>query len=146
MTPPRPWPAVRIIAQEGSSRAHELRDVLARNSIPYVFHAADSAECRKRLRLAGQDGSVLPVVAIYTGEALADPSTQQHLIVLSQLAADEDSPVRFLHYHAVAGEHVRGLGIGYTFLRPSLFFQGCWRSPGRCPRRAGSPRRSAPRR
>jgi uncharacterized protein YbjT (DUF2867 family) len=47
-----------------------------------------------------------------------------HLVVLSQLAASEDSPVRFLRYHADVEEHVRGLGIGYTFLRPNLFFQG----------------------
>ena len=33
-------PAVRIIAHERSARAHELRDTLARNGIPYVFHAA----------------------------------------------------------------------------------------------------------
>jgi uncharacterized protein YbjT (DUF2867 family) len=47
-----------------------------------------------------------------------------HLVVLSQLASSEDSPVRFLRYHAEVEEHVRGLGIGYTFLRPNLFFQG----------------------
>jgi uncharacterized protein YbjT (DUF2867 family) len=47
-----------------------------------------------------------------------------HLVVLSQLAADEGSPVRFLRYHAVVEQHVRDLGIPYTFLRPNLFFQG----------------------
>src|SRR5215475_12967937 len=31
-------PAVRIIAEQQSPRAHELRDVLARSSIPYAFH------------------------------------------------------------------------------------------------------------
>lgn len=47
-----------------------------------------------------------------------------HLVVLSQLAADEHSPVRFLRYHAAVEQHVRDLGIAYTFLRPNLFFQG----------------------
>jgi uncharacterized protein YbjT (DUF2867 family) len=47
-----------------------------------------------------------------------------HLVVLSQLGASPTSPVRFLRWHAEAEEHVRGLGIGYTFLRPNLFFQG----------------------
>jgi uncharacterized protein YbjT (DUF2867 family) len=47
-----------------------------------------------------------------------------HLVVLSQLGADEGSPVRFLRYHADVENHVRRLGIGYTFLRPNLFFQG----------------------
>jgi uncharacterized protein YbjT (DUF2867 family) len=55
---------------------------------------------------------------------LAAEAGVQHLVVLSQLGADERSPVRFLRYHAVVERHVRELGIGYTFLRPNLFFQG----------------------
>jgi len=55
---------------------------------------------------------------------LAARAGTRHLVVLSQLGAREDSPVRFLRYHAEVEEHVRGLGIGYTFLRPNLFFQG----------------------
>jgi uncharacterized protein YbjT (DUF2867 family) len=55
---------------------------------------------------------------------LAAQAGVRHLVVLSQLAASEDSPVRFLRYHAEVEEHVRGLGIGYTFLRPNLLFQG----------------------
>jgi uncharacterized protein YbjT (DUF2867 family) len=47
-----------------------------------------------------------------------------HLVVLSQLAADQHSPVRFLRYHAAVEQHVRDLGIAWTFLRPNLFFQG----------------------
>ena len=47
-----------------------------------------------------------------------------YLVVLSQLAADEHSPVRFLRYHGAVERHVRDLGIGHTFLRPNLFFQG----------------------
>jgi len=55
---------------------------------------------------------------------LAAKAGLRHLVVLSQLAADEHSPVRFLRYHAAVEQHVRDLGIGYTFLRPNLFFQG----------------------
>jgi uncharacterized protein YbjT (DUF2867 family) len=55
---------------------------------------------------------------------LAAQAGIRHLVVLSQLASSDDSPVRFLRYHADVEEHVRGLGIGYTFLRPNLFFQG----------------------
>lgn len=55
---------------------------------------------------------------------LAAKAGVQHLVVLSQLAADEHSPVRFLRYHAAVEQHVRDLGIPYTFLRPNLFFQG----------------------
>jgi thioredoxin reductase (NADPH) len=70
-------PAVRIIGHEQSARAHELRDTLARSSIPYVFHAAESADGRSWLQRAGQDGSALPVLVIYTGEVLVDPANDQ---------------------------------------------------------------------
>ncbi|HEX3491353.1 MAG TPA: SDR family oxidoreductase [Streptosporangiaceae bacterium] len=55
---------------------------------------------------------------------LAAKAGVRHLVVLSQLAADEDSPVRFLRYHGAVERHVRELGLPYTFLRPNLYFQG----------------------
>jgi len=66
-------PAVRIIAEQHSARAHELRDTLARSSIPYAFYAAGSADGQSLLQQAGQDGSALPVLVTYTGEVLVDP-------------------------------------------------------------------------
>jgi uncharacterized protein YbjT (DUF2867 family) len=55
---------------------------------------------------------------------LAAAAGVQHLVKLSQLAADEASPVRFLRYHAAVERRIRELGIGWTFLRPNLFLQG----------------------
>jgi uncharacterized protein YbjT (DUF2867 family) len=55
---------------------------------------------------------------------LAAEAGVKHLVVLSQLAAAEDSPVRFLRYHGAVERHVRELGLPYTFLRPNLYFQG----------------------
>jgi thioredoxin reductase (NADPH) len=52
-------PAVQIIGQRQSARAHELRDLLTRNSVPYVFHAADSEEGRKTAA-AGRAGRLGP--------------------------------------------------------------------------------------
>jgi uncharacterized protein YbjT (DUF2867 family) len=48
----------------------------------------------------------------------------RHLVVLSQFAAEPDSPVRFLRWHAEVERRVSALSIGHTFLRPNLFFQG----------------------
>jgi len=48
----------------------------------------------------------------------------KHIVKLSQLAADENSPVRFLRYHAVVENRIKELGMNYTFLRPNLFMQG----------------------
>ena len=48
----------------------------------------------------------------------------KHIVKLSQLAADKDSPVRFLRYHAAVENRIKELGMDYTFLRPNLFMQG----------------------
>jgi uncharacterized protein YbjT (DUF2867 family) len=55
---------------------------------------------------------------------LAARAGVQQIVLLSQLGADEQSPVRFLRYHAAVERHIRELGLGYTFLRPNLFMQG----------------------
>ena len=55
---------------------------------------------------------------------LAASARVRHLVKLSQLGAKEDSPVRFLRYHAAVERRILELGLGYTFLRPNLFFQG----------------------
>jgi uncharacterized protein YbjT (DUF2867 family) len=47
-----------------------------------------------------------------------------HLVKLSQLAADSASSVRFLRYHAAVERRIRELDLGFTFLRPNLYFQG----------------------
>lgn len=54
----------------------------------------------------------------------AEQAGVQQIVLLSQYAADEDSPVRFLRYHAVVERRIRELGLGFTFLRPNLYMQG----------------------
>jgi len=48
----------------------------------------------------------------------------KHIVKLSQWAADANSPVRFLRYHAAVDKHIKESGLSYTFLRPNLFMQG----------------------
>ncbi|MDJ1467048.1 SDR family oxidoreductase [Xanthocytophaga flava] len=48
----------------------------------------------------------------------------RHIVKLSQFAADVNSPVRFLRYHAAVEQRIKESGIDYTFLRPNLFMQG----------------------
>jgi uncharacterized protein YbjT (DUF2867 family) len=54
----------------------------------------------------------------------AHQSGVNHIVKLSQFAADAQSPVRFLRYHAVVEAAIQTSGIAYTFLRPNLFMQG----------------------
>jgi uncharacterized protein YbjT (DUF2867 family) len=55
---------------------------------------------------------------------LAAAAGVRRLVKLSQFSAAEASPVRFLRYHATVERRIRELGIGFTFLRPNLYFQG----------------------
>jgi uncharacterized protein YbjT (DUF2867 family) len=54
----------------------------------------------------------------------ARQSSVQHIVKLSQFAADAHSPVRFLRYHAAVEAAIKASGMMYTFLRPNLFMQG----------------------
>lgn len=54
----------------------------------------------------------------------ARQSGVKHIVKLSQFAADANSPVRFLRYHAAVEAAIQASGIVYTFLRPNLFMQG----------------------
>lgn len=48
----------------------------------------------------------------------------KHIVKLSQFAAEKNSPVRFMRYHAAIEEKIIQSGMAYTFLRPNLFMQG----------------------
>lgn len=54
----------------------------------------------------------------------AKQSGVAHIVKLSQFAANADSPVRFLRYHAAVEAAIQASGMAYTFLRPNLFMQG----------------------
>src|SRR6516165_4480075 len=46
-----------------------------------------------------------------------------HVVYLSQLAASQQSPVRFLRYHAAVEAALRNSTVGWTFVRPNLILQ-----------------------
>src|SRR5690242_4662803 len=65
--------AVTVIGEEPSARIHEIRDVLARNNVPFGFYRSDSAEGRQALARLGVDRPAGPVVALFNGIVLVDP-------------------------------------------------------------------------
>ena len=66
-----------MIGTEPSARVHEICDLLTRNSIPFGFHRADSAEGSAALQRLGLSPSSGPVVTFHTGVVLADPANAQ---------------------------------------------------------------------
>jgi thioredoxin reductase (NADPH) len=72
----QPVRQVRVIGHRWSPRSYEVRDFLARNSVPFRWYALDevNGEAGRLLVAAGQDGNRLPVVVTADGDPLVDPS------------------------------------------------------------------------
>ena len=69
--------AVRVVGEEWAARSHELRELLGRNGIPFGFYPAGSPDGQRLLGEAGTAGSTLPVVVLFDGRALSDPSNAE---------------------------------------------------------------------
>jgi thioredoxin reductase (NADPH) len=65
---------IRIVGPRWGTRSHELRDMLTRMGIPHGWYQASSAEGRRLLEEAGEDGARLPVVVFHSGQVFVDPS------------------------------------------------------------------------
>jgi thioredoxin reductase (NADPH) len=65
---------VRIVGAEASIRAHELRDMLTRVSVPYWYFDRGSSAGTQLLAEVGADPFRLPVVVFYDGTVLVDPA------------------------------------------------------------------------
>jgi thioredoxin reductase (NADPH) len=71
------YEAVTVIGAEHHARSHEIRDLLTRNSVPFGFHRSDSAEGLATLRRLGLATDQGPVVALYSGAVLVDPTNAE---------------------------------------------------------------------
>jgi thioredoxin reductase (NADPH) len=65
--------AIKVVGERWEQNAQFLRDTLARWSLPFGFHDADSPDGRALLEHVGVSGP-LPVVVLASGRALARPS------------------------------------------------------------------------
>ena len=65
---------VRVVGEELSARSHEIRDVLHRNALPVGFYTAESAQGKAILEEVGAAGAALPVVILFNGRVLANPT------------------------------------------------------------------------
>ena len=83
---------VRIVGEQWSSRSHELRDLLTRNTVPFGFYSADSAEGRRLLSEHGVDGSRLPVAILFDGRVLVDPDFRSLAEIMGVRTRPEPEP------------------------------------------------------
>jgi thioredoxin reductase (NADPH) len=69
--------AVTVIGVEPPARSHEICDLLARNSVPFGFHRSDSPEGLAVLDGLGVRPGEGPVVALYNGAVLVNPTNAE---------------------------------------------------------------------
>jgi thioredoxin reductase (NADPH) len=101
---------VSLIGTEWAPRSHELRELLGRNSVPFGFHDAASPAGQRLLAEAGTDGGTLPVVVMFDGRVLVDPSN-------SDLATALGVPTRA----AAARYDVAVIGAGPAGLAAAVY-------------------------
>jgi thioredoxin reductase (NADPH) len=68
---------VRVVGEEWAPRSHELRELLGRNAVPFGFYPADGPDGQRLLEEAGAAGKALPVVLMFDGRVLPDPSNME---------------------------------------------------------------------
>lgn len=139
-------PDILILGATGAT-GRATAEALAAQRVSYRALSRDPARVRTPLAvpvagdlddLAGIDAALDGVRAAYVVTPSSERAEEQqlrfldraaaagvsHVVLLSQLGASADSPVRFLRYHAAVDAHAASLGLGVTALRPNLFMQG----------------------
>jgi thioredoxin reductase (NADPH) len=71
---PPGFQVVRVVGESWAARSHEIRDLLGRNVIPSGFYPADGEQGRALLEQAGAAAATLPVIILFDGRVLENPS------------------------------------------------------------------------
>jgi thioredoxin reductase (NADPH) len=79
-TDEQPTSQAQVVGHRWSARSFEVRDFLARNSVPYLWHTSEEPEGRRLLAAAGVDPADIPLVVTPDSDHLVDPD-------ISELAA-----------------------------------------------------------
>ena len=95
---PRPE-FMRVVGDEWSARSHEIRDLLSRNVLPFGFYPADAGPGKALLEQAGAAAATLPVIIMFDGRVLENPSNTQ----IAEAIGIRTSPGAGLYDVAVIG-------------------------------------------
>jgi thioredoxin reductase (NADPH) len=73
----KPITETQVVGHRWSARSFQVRDFLARNSVPYRWFTVEQPEGQGLLEAAGLDATSIPLVVTPAGESLVDPSVEQ---------------------------------------------------------------------
>ena len=77
VTGDKPISEAQVVGHRWSARSFEVRDFLARNSVPYRWLTVEQPEGQALLEAAGLDATSIPLVVTPTGDSLVDPSVEE---------------------------------------------------------------------
>ncbi len=100
--------AVKLVDRQWSRRAHELRDILTRNNVPFGFYTLESVEGQSLLAENGLDGSArLPVAVVFGGKVLQEPTNTELATAIGVKSRPEEGGSDIV----VIGAGPAGLGV-----------------------------------
>jgi thioredoxin reductase (NADPH) len=105
-TADKPVTETQVVGHRWSARSFEVRDFLARNSVPYRWFTADQPEGQALLAAAGLDATSIPLVVTPTGDSLVDPSAEE----LADRVGLSTTPAKDFYDTVIVGGGPAGLG------------------------------------
>src|SRR5262245_8738373 len=117
---------VKVVGEELALRSRELCETLTRNGVQFGFHTADSPSGRRLLEQAGAASATLPVVMVFNGKVLENPTNS----MIAEALGIDVHPKTALYDIAVIGAGPAGLsaavygaseGLATALLEPEAF-------------------------
>lgn len=68
---------VQVVGEQWDARSHEIRDILDRFGVPFGFYDVNSEKGRALLQQIGHPNGPFPLVIMYDGRVLTNPSNQE---------------------------------------------------------------------
>jgi thioredoxin reductase (NADPH) len=106
VTGDKPITETQVVGHRWSARSFEVRDFLARNSVPYRWFTVEQPEGRALLEAAGLDDTSIPLVVTPDGDSLVDPGVEQ----LAARVGLSTTPATDFYDTVIVGGGPAGLG------------------------------------
>jgi thioredoxin reductase (NADPH) len=101
-----PITETQVVGHRWSARSFEVRDFLARSSVPYRWFTVEQPEGQALLEAAGLDATSIPLVVTPNGDSLVDPSVEE----LAARVGLSTAPATDFYDTVIVGGGPAGLG------------------------------------